>query len=83
MSDENKQPGDAVDPNAPIVMKMKKKYLTKRPGNKGSSKKNNNGGVGRRAKAQKRAVSVSAAICPEQYGLWAAWMRKNNQPILG
>ena len=83
MSDENKQQGDVVDPNAPIVMKMKKKYLVIKPGNKGSSKHNNGGGVGRRAKAQKRAVAVSAAICPEQYGLWAAWMRKNGFPILG
>ncbi len=71
------------DTNAPIELKLKKKYLTKKPGNKGSSKKNNSGGVGRRAKAQKRAVAVSAAICPEQYGLWAAWMRKNQLPILG
>ncbi len=29
MSDENKQ-NETVDPNAPIVMKLKKKYLTKR-----------------------------------------------------
>ena len=71
------------DTNAPIELKLKKKYLTKKPGNKGSSKKNNSGGVGRRAKAQKRAVAISAAICPEQYGLWAAWMRKNGIPILG
>lgn len=82
MSDENKQ-NETVDLNAPIVMKLKKKYLTKRPGNKGSSKKNNSGGCGRKALAAKRAARVSAAVCPEQYGLWAAWMRKNGLPILG
>ena len=79
MSTEN----ETVDPNAPIPMKLKKKYLTKKPGNKGISKKNNSGGVGRKAKAAKRAVTVSGAICPDQYGLWAAWMRKNGIAILG
>lgn len=74
---------EVVDPNAPIPMKLKKKYLVKKPGNKGSSKKNNSGGVGRRAKAEKRAVTVSGAICPDQYGLWSAWMKKAGLPILG
>jgi len=69
--------------NAPVEMKLKKKYLTRRPGNKGSSKRNNGGGVGRRAKAAQRAVVVSGSVCPEQYGLWAAWMKKNSIPILG
>lgn len=67
----------------PIEMKLKKKYLAKKPGNKGHSKKNNSGGCGRKALAAKRAISVSASVCPEQYGLWAAWMRKNQLPILG
>jgi len=78
MSEETKPTGDE-----PIVMKLKKKYLIQRPGNKGVSKKNNSGGVGRKAKALKRGVYVSAGLCPEQYGLWAAWMRKNGIPILG
>ncbi len=67
----------------PIVMKMKKKYLVKRPGNKGINKKKNSGGVGRRARGPKRGVVVSGSLCPEQYGLWKAWMEKNGIPILG
>lgn len=67
----------------PIELPLKLKYRVRKAPNKGSSKKNNSGGVGRKAKAEKRAVAVSAAICPEQYGLWAAWCRKNGFPILG
>jgi len=64
-------------------MPLKKKHRTKKFGNKGVSKKNNSGGTGKRARAQKRAVTVCSAICPEQYGLWKAWMLKNNLPVLG
>jgi hypothetical protein len=79
MSNDNEN----IDPNAPIEIKLRKKYTVTKPGNKGSSKKNNSGGCGRKALAAKRAASVSAAVCPEQYGLWAAWMRKNGYKILG
>jgi hypothetical protein len=68
---------------APIEMKLKKKYTTKRPGNKGISKKNNSGGTGKAARAKTRGVYVCAAICPEQYGLWKAWMLKQGLPVLG
>jgi len=67
----------------PIEMPLKLKYRVRKAPNKGSSKKNNSGGVGRKAKAEKRAVTVSGAICPDQYGLWAAYCRKNGIPILG
>lgn len=74
---------DDVDEIKPIEMPLKLKYRVRKAPNKGSSKKNNSGGCGRKALAAKRATSVSAAVCPEQYGLWAAWMRKNGYKILG
>jgi len=74
---------ETEETGGPIEIKLRKKYLVTKPGNKGSSKKNNSGGTGRKALAAKRATSVSAAVCPEQYGLWAAWMRKNGYKILG
>ena len=74
---------DKKDADGRVVMKLKKKYLTKKAGNKAHSKKNNSGLVGRKALAAKRAVTVSGAVCPEQYGLWAAWMKKNSIPIRG
>lgn len=40
--------------NGIVDMPLKKKYLQKQAGNKGTKKASNSGGVGRRAKARKR-----------------------------
>lgn len=71
------------DENKPIEMPLKLKYRVRKAPNKGISKKNNSGGTGHAARAKSRAVYVTAALCPEQYGLWKAWMLKQGLPILG
>jgi hypothetical protein len=70
-------------PLAENEMKMRLKYRVKKPSNKGTSKKNNSGQSGRKAKALKRSRVVHSRNSPEQYGRWAALMKANNEPILG
>lgn len=65
-----------VDPNE---IPLRKKYLTKKAGNKGNSKQNNSGGNGRK----RSASTVNSNSSPAQYGKWAAVMKANNEPILG
>lgn len=64
-------------------MPLKLKYRTKKPGNKGTSKKNNSGQTGRKAKAAKRARVVSGNSSPEQYGRWKAMMDAAGEKVLG
>jgi len=72
-----------VLPVAPNEMKLKKKYLVKKAGNKGMSKKNNSGQTGRKAKAAKRARVVSGSSSPEQYGRWKAMMDACGEKVYG
>ena len=69
-----------VDPNE---IKLKLKYRTKKASNKGTSKKNNSGGVGKKALSAKRSRTVSSRTSPEQYGRWCASMKATNEPMLG
>lgn len=76
----------AAIPATPVAaneMKLKKKYLIKKAGNKGISKKNNSGQTGRKAKAAKRARVVSGNSSPEQYGRWKAMMDAAGEKVLG
>jgi hypothetical protein len=73
----------AAWPVDPCEMKLRLKYRTKKASNKGTSKKNNSGGNGRKALSAKRARSVNSRTSPEQYGRWAASMKVSNEPILG
>lgn len=70
-------------PRAANELKLKKKYLVKKAGNKGISKKNNSGQTGRKAKAAKRARVVSGNSSPEQYGRWKAMMDAAGEKVLG
>ncbi len=76
-------PVAAAWPRDPNEMKLKLKYRTKRAANKGTSKKNNSGGVGKKALSTKRGRSVTSRTSPEQFGRWAASMKASNEPVLG
>lgn len=65
-------------PADPNEMKLKLKYRTKQAGNKGTSKRNNSGGQGK-----KPGCVVSSRTSPDQYGRWAAQMKAAGEPILG
>ena len=76
-------PVAAAWPVDPREMKLKLKYRTKKAGNKGTSKKNNSGGVGKKALATKRARAITSHTSPEQFGRWVASMKAGNEPVLG
>ncbi len=76
-------PVAAAWPVDPREIPLRAKYTAKKASNKGTSKKNNSGGVGKRAAALKKGNSVNSRTSPHQYGKWAAIMKANNEPILG
>ncbi len=70
-------------PLAPNEMKLKAKYLAKRPGNVGHKKGGNSGGCGRKALSAKRGKVVCSRTSPEQWGRYMAWAASVNFEILG
>ncbi len=76
-------PVAALWPVDPREIKLKLKYRTKKATNKGTSKKNNSGGVGKKALSTKRGRSVTSRTSPEQFGRWAASMKATGEPVLG